>query len=111
MQTSRYNSGEGTIKEIDGSDNEVSVYDNVPRSNSGGSRRFRKNQHQSRHLKPSSPTGSRKSRKSRKSSGGSTIDRIRYFLKENETNNAELLEYFKVLMHVLYDLTELRYSA
>ena len=84
MQTFRYNSGEGTIKEIDGSDNEVSVYDNVPRSNSGGSRRFRKNQHQSRHLKPSSPTGSRKSRKSRKSSGGSTIDRIRYFLKENE---------------------------
>ena len=74
----RYKSGEGTIKEIDGSDNEVSVYDNVPRSNSGGSRRFRKHKHQTRHLKPTSPTGSRKLRGSRKSSGGSTIDRIRY---------------------------------
>ena len=77
----RYNSdgnpAHNTIEELEASDNEESLYDNVPKRNSG-SKKFRRSRGQTEHLRPSPPTGSRKKRGSRKSSGGSTIDRVRY---------------------------------
>ena len=78
----RYNSdgnpAHNTIEEIEASDNEESLYDNVPKRNSGSKKFRRRSRGQTDHLRPSPPSGSRKKRGSRKSSGGSTIDRVRY---------------------------------
>ena len=69
------------IEEVEGSDNEVSLYDNVPNRISGSTKQH-KNQHRiDQMLRPRSPKGSRNRRGPRKSSGGSEIDRVRYPLK------------------------------